>query len=73
MINLRFCMQYHFYSKDEENAGEVKRLGAMHPQKAMEILGITYSRAKPQSMGEQWWFFDCKNLPDELPPFLTFM
>lgn len=72
-MNLRFCLQYSFYSKDEENSGEVKRLGLTHPQKALSELGITYQHATPQSMGGQWWFWNCENLPDTLPPFLTEM
>lgn len=43
----------------------------MHPQKAMVELGITYQHATPQSMGDQWWFWNCENSPDNLPPFLT--
>ena len=67
MKHYKFCMQYSHYSNDEE----VKRLGGMHPQKAMKELGITYTNATPQSMGDQWWFWNCENLPDEIPPFLT--
>ena len=73
MKNLRFCMMYSFYSKDKENTKDVKRLGSMHPQKAMKELGITYTNATPQSMGDQWWFWNCESLPDNLPPFLTEM
>ena len=62
---------YTFYSKDTENAGDVKRIGSMHPQKAMRELGISYQHATPQSMGEQWWFWNCDNIPDKLPPFLS--
>lgn len=72
-MHLRFCMRYSFYSKDKENTKEVKRLGTMHPQKAMKELGITYQHATPQSIGDQWWFWNCENLPEHLPPFLTEM
>jgi len=41
-----------------------------HPQKEMEKLGITYQHATPQTLGDQWWFWNCKNLPKELPVFL---
>ena len=71
MAHLRFCMMYSGYSEDKENTGEVKRLGSMHPQKAMQKLGVTYQHATPQSIGYQWWFWNCENLPDILPPFLT--
>jgi len=70
-MNVKFCMMYSHFSKEPENTGEIKRLGAMHPQKAMKELGITYQYATPQSMYEQWWFWNCQGLPDELPPFLT--
>ena len=42
-----------------------------HAQKVMLDLGITYKHATPQSMGDQWWFWGCENVPDPLPPFLT--
>lgn len=71
MKHLRFCMMYGFYSTDETNTGDIKRLGGMHPQKAMKALGITYTNATPQTMGEQWWFWNCNNVPDQLPGFLT--
>lgn len=42
-----------------------------HPQKIMKELGITYKIAVPQSMGDQWWFFDCANVPEVLPEYIT--
>ena len=41
-----------------------------HAQTVMTQLGITYQHATPQSMGEQWWFWNCENLPNELPSYL---
>lgn len=41
-----------------------------HPQEAMRALGITYQHATPQTAGEQWWFWNCENVPEVLPPFL---
>jgi hypothetical protein len=41
-----------------------------HAQKVLKELGITYQHATPQSMGDQWWFWNCENIPDPLPPFL---
>jgi len=73
MKHLRFRMMYSFYGKDKENTEDVKLLGSMHPQKAMKELGITYTNATPQRMGDQWWFWNCESLPDNLPPFLTEM
>lgn len=42
-----------------------------HPVDQMRNLGITYEHATPQSMGDQWWFWNCKNIPDPLPPYLS--
>jgi len=36
----------------------------------MKELGITYQHATPQSMGDQWWFWNCENIPDKLPNYL---
>jgi len=41
-----------------------------HPQIVMASLGITYQHATPQSIGDQWWFWNCENLPDKLPGYL---
>lgn len=42
-----------------------------HPQAVMKSLGITYAHAVPQSLGDQWWFLDCENIPAALPPHIT--
>lgn len=42
-----------------------------HAQEVMRELGITYHHAIPQSLGDCWQFFDCKNLPKKLPKYLT--
>lgn len=44
-----------------------------HPQKVMDVLGITYQASTPQSMGDQWWFWNCEGIPDKLPKYLTEM
>lgn len=44
--------------------------GGEHPQKVMRDLGITYQHATPQSLGDQWWFWNCENVPDPLPEML---
>lgn len=41
-----------------------------HPQKLLRRLGVTYFKAVPQSLGECWWFFNCRSLPDPLPAAL---
>ncbi len=42
-----------------------------HAQDRMKSLGITYQHATPQSLGDQWWFWNCENVPDSLPEDLT--
>jgi hypothetical protein len=42
-----------------------------HAQEVMEKLGITYQHATPQTMGDQWWFWNCENIPEELPEYIT--
>jgi hypothetical protein len=44
-----------------------------HPQIQMKELGITYQISTPQSMGDQWWFWCCENVPDKLPSYLEVM
>lgn len=41
-----------------------------HAQTIMKELGITYQHSTPQSMGDQWWFWNCENVPAILPEFL---
>ena len=42
-----------------------------HAQTVMRELGITYQHAKPQSLGDQWWFWNCKDVPAILPEYIT--
>lgn len=42
-----------------------------HPQVVMKELGISYHHATPQSIAEQWWFWNCEGYPETLPQFLT--
>lgn len=42
-----------------------------HAQVQMGALGITYGKAVPQTMGDQWWFFNCSPIPDPLPAYLS--
>jgi hypothetical protein len=44
-----------------------------HPQKIMKNLGITYQYAVPQSLYDAWHFWNCKNVPEKLPPYLEIM
>lgn len=58
-------MQHLRYKIDcADYAGEQR-----HPQEVLRELGISYALAVPQSMGEQWWLFDCSY--ETLPSYIT--
>ena len=59
MTHLIFLMQ---------NAHESGLKG--HPQKVMKDLGITYQYSVPQSLNDTWEFWNCENIPDDLPSAL---
>jgi hypothetical protein len=59
-MHLRFDMITAYHSGATE-----------HPQKVMKDLGITYEDATPQSIADQWWFWNCENVPDTLPRYLS--
>ena len=42
-----------------------------HAIDAMNDLGITYKSAIPQSLGDQWVFYDCQNIPESLPRYAS--
>ena len=42
-----------------------------HAQDVMRSLGISYTHSTPQSMGDCWWFWNCANVPETLPAFLS--
>lgn len=44
-----------------------------HPQEQMRALGIAYEHATPQSLGDQWWFWNCTGVPEALPEYLTLL
>ena len=66
--HLRFDCLWALYERSKGN--EIPSEYDDHPQKVMEHLGITYAHSTPQSVADQWWFWGCKNVPDELPKFL---
>ena len=43
----------------------------LHPQIAMAELGITYQEATPQTVCDEWWFWNCENIPTKLPEYLS--
>jgi hypothetical protein len=42
-----------------------------HAQVVMRELGITYQHATPQSICDQWWFWNCECVPETLPAYLS--
>ena len=42
-----------------------------HPQVVMRELGITYQHATPQSITDCWIFWNCENVPKDMPKFIT--
>ena len=44
---------------------------ARHAQEVMKDLGITYQHSTPQSMGDCWWFWNCEDIPEDLPQYLS--
>ena len=61
MKHLRFDYMGAHYAGDTRPA-----------QKAMKELGINYETSIPQSMGDQWWFFNC-SWEGDLPSYITEM
>lgn len=41
-----------------------------HPQTVLLRLGIKYQHSTPQSMGDMWQFWNCLDVPDELPDYI---
>lgn len=41
-----------------------------HAQQVMRRLGIRYQIAVPQSLYDCWWFFNCADVPADLPDYL---
>jgi len=57
-------LRFEYYSAWD--AGEKR-----HAQEVMKELGITYQHSTPQSLGDQWWFWNCEGIPEKLPPYIT--
>jgi len=67
MKHLKYC----FYAARDSKVSGNPQAVMYHPQAVMEELGITYQHATPQSISDQWWFWNCENLPNNLPEFLS--
>lgn len=42
-----------------------------HAETVMDELGIKYQHSTPQMVYDAWWFWNCENIPENLPPFIT--
>lgn len=40
------------------------------PADVLAELGITWERWESMTIVDQIWLYDCKNVPDKLPPFI---
>jgi len=63
MINLKYCLITAHIECNENR----------HPQEVMRELGIKYQHATPQSVCDQWWFWNCEGVPAQLPEYLSEM
>jgi len=61
MTHLKYCLLTAGFNCNENR----------HAIDVMKELGITYQHRTPQSMGDCWWFWNCENLPNNLPKYLT--
>jgi len=43
----------------------------IHPQQYIKSLGITYKKCEGVPIADVFMFYDCKNIPDTLPYFIT--
>ncbi len=68
MVHLRFCSltAANYANKNPSRPAETR-----HPQVVMKELGITYELAVSQSISDSWKFWNCQNVPTDLPDFLT--
>ena len=57
-------LHYDYYAANM--AGEMR-----HAQEVMRELGITYQHSTPQSLVDSWWFWNCENIPNKLPKYLS--
>lgn len=58
MIHISLDLYSYQESKDYKEDGLIK-------------LGITYEHYIPQSINDSIWYLNCKDVPEELPEYLT--
>jgi hypothetical protein len=60
-IHLRYC-----YMTASLDVGESR-----HAAEVMRSLGIKWQHSTPQTLGDQFWFWSCENIPESLPKQIT--
>lgn len=40
------------------------------PRQVLKDLGITFSHSTRQTLYDQYWFWNCRNIPEKLPDYL---
>lgn len=61
--HLCYDMYVASYEPDYSSVGSI--------DKQMKSWGITYQHVTPQSMGDCVWFWNCENVPDSLPKYMS--
>ena len=59
-MNLKYCYLTAYHHGEERHAQEV-----------MHHLGIEWTTSEPQTLFDSWIFYNCTNVPDVLPPYLS--
>ena len=44
-----------------------------HAIEVLNELGITYQHSTPQTICDQFWFWNCENIPVKLPNYITIL
>jgi hypothetical protein len=57
-------LRYSYYGATYDNESR-------HASEVLKSFGITWQHCTPQSMGDQMWYWNCKNIPDQLPSYIT--
>lgn len=58
-----------FVSLSMQGAYESGMLG--HPQNILKAIGIKAMKHVPQTMGDCWDFWNCKDIPEKLPEYIS--
>ena len=65
-VNMREAVNLRYDYVAADKFGEKR-----HAQEVFDGLGITYKKFIPQTIGDQIWFSDCQNIPENLPDYIT--